>query len=319
MQVIELIDVSVLNRPDRKAPVQRMDRKSRKILIERICAKESGADGSESFGQGTPPVKKLEPYLELWNRLECMPKAQPSSQGLEEGRRRLLRALSDQSWEKHRRCSPRLSAVARLAALVAGAALLGAGALGVSPALGGPNPAGEVLSWMSLRNAETDAVTADAPQETGDAADGANQGPGSSPVDGSPEDNQPVNMIPQRGGSPQPHMASTIGQPDPMEHRDKSRAAALTSTAEKIWRPDESANGHPGGSPVDERPRVKPAPNGKAPSTPDTTQHSDRSLVTDWPAAGTSLLERPREKARTERHKAWKPRLQFARGSPPAA
>ena len=147
-----------------------MDSKLRKILTECIRDIETGARDAESCLRQYPDqAAELRPHLELWSGLNAAAKAQPNYGSQQRGKHQLMGALADMERVPARKRM--IPAVARVAVVMAAAALLIGGAAGASEAFGGPDVAGEVLSTFGLDNARDHA--ADQASEEGRGLDTA--------------------------------------------------------------------------------------------------------------------------------------------------
>ena len=164
-----------------------MDSKLRKILTDCIGDIETGARDVEGCLQRHPDrAAELRPHLELWSHLSAAPKAEPNLGSRQRGKQQLLGALSDMERGTYK--GKMIPAVAKVAVVMAAAALLVGGAAGASAALGGPDVTHDVLAGIGLSNAsETGKLKANinnASQGSDNAAgasDGAPRGPGSVP------------------------------------------------------------------------------------------------------------------------------------------
>jgi hypothetical protein len=131
-----------------------------KILAACIEEMERGASIEDCLRHNEGWSGELRPLLEISTGLGDLTPAKPTPAAFDLGRHAMLSALTTEPGPG--RISPaRLSpALATVAAAVAAAVLL-LGAAGTSSALGGPNPAGDMLSAIG--------VTTSGPQNDGDA------------------------------------------------------------------------------------------------------------------------------------------------------
>ncbi len=134
-----------------------MDSKLRKILTECIRDIETGARDAESCLRQYPDqAAELRPHLEIWSNLNATAKAQPNYGSQQRGKHQLMGALADMERGTNRKRM--IPAVARVAVVMAAAALLIGGAAGASEAFGGPDVPGDVLSAVGLSNAREHAA-----------------------------------------------------------------------------------------------------------------------------------------------------------------
>src|SRR5262245_49993290 len=130
-----------------------MNRALSNALADCISQMERGAGVDDCLKSHPSFENQLRPHLETWQAVAAGTLAQPSTAALERGRRAMQTALEAAPPKLTPLTAARLApgwAVA--AAAVAAFMLLLGGAVGASAALGGPDPAGEVLSEVGVNS-----------------------------------------------------------------------------------------------------------------------------------------------------------------------
>jgi hypothetical protein len=173
-----------------------------RMLAECIADMERGASVEHCLKAREGWSGELRPLLESWTGLGRIALAKPSTAAFDRGRQAMLTGLTA-AQVLHRPSPLRLSpAFATVTAAVAAAVLL-LGAAGTTSALGGPNPAGDMLSAIGvttsgaqnnadrLANAHNGCVAepSPAPEATSatDACEDANRGHGNDPDKSDPD------------------------------------------------------------------------------------------------------------------------------------
>ncbi len=124
-----------------------MNRAFSKVLADCISQLERGAGVEECLTAHPSQANELRPHLEAWQAMAGGTLAQPSTAAFDVGRRAMLNALEAAPARWIPFSTARLAPVA---AAVAAFMLLIGGAAGASAALGGPDPAGDVLSVVGV-------------------------------------------------------------------------------------------------------------------------------------------------------------------------
>ena len=128
-----------------------MNRAFSKALVDCISRMEGGAGVDDCLKAHPSLASELRPQLEAWQAMGSGSVVQPSTAAIEGGRQAMLVALkaAPERWTPLTalRLAPAWTTAA--AAVAAFAFLLG-GAAGASAALGGPDPAGDVLSAVGV-------------------------------------------------------------------------------------------------------------------------------------------------------------------------
>src|SRR2546427_12658476 len=124
-----------------------MNRAVSKALADCIAEMERSAPVEECLGRHPWHAGRLRPRLEAWQAMAAGEPVQPSTAAFERGRRAMLNGLESAPVRSGPLAAARLApAWATVAAAVAAFLILISGAAGASPALGGPDPAGDVPS-----------------------------------------------------------------------------------------------------------------------------------------------------------------------------
>ena len=133
-----------------------MNREFSKALADCISDMEGGSGVDECLKAHASIATELRPHLEAWQAIAAGPLAQPSTAAFDSGRRAMLAAVETAPATFGPLGAIRLApAWATAAAAVAAFLVLIGGAAGASAALGGPDPAGDVLSVVGVStNAE---------------------------------------------------------------------------------------------------------------------------------------------------------------------
>jgi len=130
-----------------------MDRVISKALADCISQLERGAGVEQCLMAHPSHADELRPHLEAWQAMTAGALVHPSAAGFESGRRAMFRALETPPATFSPLAAARLApAWATVAAAVAAFVVLMGGAAGASAALGGPDPAGDVLSVVGVRS-----------------------------------------------------------------------------------------------------------------------------------------------------------------------
>src|SRR5436309_10295616 len=128
-----------------------MNRAVSKALADCIAEMERGAPIEECLKRHPSHVGELRPRLEAWQAMAAGEPVQPSTAAFERGRRAMLNGLESAPVRSGPLAAARLApAWATVAAAVAAFLILMGGAAGASAALGGPDPAGDVLSVVGV-------------------------------------------------------------------------------------------------------------------------------------------------------------------------
>lgn len=128
-----------------------MNRAVSKALADCIAEMERGAPIEECLKRHPSHVGELRPRLEAWQAMAAGEPVQPSTAAFERGRRAMLNGLESAPVRSGPLAAARLApAWATVAAAVAAFLILISGAAGASAALGGPDPAGDVLSAVGV-------------------------------------------------------------------------------------------------------------------------------------------------------------------------
>src|SRR3989442_420760 len=128
-----------------------MNRGLDKALTDCISRIERGAGLEECLEAHPSLAGELRPHLETWQAMGPDSLAQPSASAFDQGRRAMLSALESAPVTFSPLSAARLApAWLTVAAAVAAFMVLIGGAAGASAALGGPDPAGDVLSVVGV-------------------------------------------------------------------------------------------------------------------------------------------------------------------------
>jgi len=124
-------------------------------LADCIAQLEGGASVDECLKAHPSQADELRARLEAWQGMATAALAQPSAAALDQGRRAMLSALESAPVKFSPLAAARLApAWATAAAAAAAFLVLIGGAAGASAALGGPDPAGDVLSVVGVSSSE---------------------------------------------------------------------------------------------------------------------------------------------------------------------
>jgi hypothetical protein len=127
-----------------------MDSVLRNTLADCIADMERGAGVEDCLKRNSSQAAQLRPHLETWAAMGSLPSIQPPAAAFDRGRAAMLGALKPTATGFGPLSVTRFApAWATVAAVVAAVILLG-GAAGTSAALGGPDPAGRVLSAVGV-------------------------------------------------------------------------------------------------------------------------------------------------------------------------
>lgn len=175
-----------------------MDTELRNTLADCIADMERGAGVEDCLKRNSSRAAELRPHLETWAAMGSLALVQPPALAFDRGRAAMLGALKPAATGfgplSFARFAPAWATVAAVAAAVV--ILLG-GAAGTSAALGGPDPAGRVLSVVGVNKDDGDVDDLndgeagnvdDAAVQDGDGCEDANRGHGNDP-DHDDEDN----------------------------------------------------------------------------------------------------------------------------------
>lgn len=124
-----------------------------KTLAAYIRDFDAGGSANERLDQLASEIRA---HLELWRRLDSMPKAEPNPSAQERGHEMMLAELARLESRRSRSHAgaPFFGrAASTVAATLVALLLIAGGVAGASAALGGPNVASEVLSGMGIRSA----------------------------------------------------------------------------------------------------------------------------------------------------------------------
>src|SRR5438093_12664061 len=132
-----------------------MNRGLDKALTDCISRIERGAGLEECLEAHPSLAGELRPHLETWQAMGTDSLAQPSASAFDQGRRAMLSALESAPVTFSPLSAARLpTAWLTVAAAVAAFMVLIGGAAGASAALGGPDPAGDVLSVVGVNSSD---------------------------------------------------------------------------------------------------------------------------------------------------------------------
>ena len=128
-----------------------MNRAISKALADCIAQMERGAGVEQCLMAHPSHADELRSHLEAWQAMTAGALVQPSAAAFESGRRAMFKALETPPATFSPLAAARLApAWATVAAAVAAFLVLMGGAAGASAALGGPDPAGDVLSVVGV-------------------------------------------------------------------------------------------------------------------------------------------------------------------------
>ena len=128
-----------------------MNRAISKALADCIAQMERGAGVEQCLMAHPSHADELRSHLEAWQAMTAGALVQPSAAAFESGRRAMFKALETPPATFSPLAAARLApAWATVAAAVAAFLVLIGGAAGASAALGGPDPAGDVLSVVGV-------------------------------------------------------------------------------------------------------------------------------------------------------------------------
>src|SRR6266542_3531325 len=128
-----------------------MNRAFSKALGDCISEMEHGAGVSDCLKGHPLHADELRPHLETWQAVAERSPVQPSAATFDQGRQAMLQALESAPATFGPLAAVRLAPKwATVSAAVAAFLILISGAAGASAALGGPDPAGEVLSGVGV-------------------------------------------------------------------------------------------------------------------------------------------------------------------------
>jgi hypothetical protein len=128
-----------------------MNRAISKALADCISQLERGAGVEQCLMAHPSHANELRPHLEAWQEMAAGSLEQPSAAAFDHGRRAMLSALESAPIRFSPLAAARFApAWATVAAAVAAFLVLMGGAAGASAALGGPDPAGDVLSVVGV-------------------------------------------------------------------------------------------------------------------------------------------------------------------------
>src|SRR5438132_8069824 len=128
-----------------------MNRAISKALADCIAQMERGTGVEQCLKVHPSHADELRSHLEAWQAMTAGALVQPSAAAFESGRRAMYKALETPPATVSPLAAARLApAWATVAAAVAAFLVLIGGAAGASAALGGPDPAGDVLSVVGV-------------------------------------------------------------------------------------------------------------------------------------------------------------------------
>jgi hypothetical protein len=128
-----------------------MNRAFSKALADCISQMERGASVGDCLKGHPLHANELGPHLETWQTMAQRSPVQPSAAAFDHGRQAVLEALESAPATFGPLAAVRLAPRwATVSAAVAAFLILISGAAGASAALGGPDPAGEVLSGVGV-------------------------------------------------------------------------------------------------------------------------------------------------------------------------
>jgi len=128
-----------------------MNRAISKALADCIAQMERGTGVEQCLKAHPSYSNELRPHLEAWQEMAAGSLKQPSAAAFDQGRRAMLSALESAPIRFSPLAGARFApAWATVAAAVAAFLVLMGGAAGASAALGGPDPAGDVLSVVGV-------------------------------------------------------------------------------------------------------------------------------------------------------------------------
>src|SRR5438105_1100069 len=134
-----------------------MNRAISKAVADCISEMERGAGVDECLKRHPALADELRPHLVTWQAMATASLVQPPTGAFDGGRRAMLLALESAPVGFGPRAAARLApAWATVAAAVAAFLVLLGGAAGASAALGGPDPAGDVLSVVGVSSNAND-------------------------------------------------------------------------------------------------------------------------------------------------------------------
>jgi hypothetical protein len=134
-----------------------MDSELRKILADCIADMERGAVVGDCLKRNPASAAELRPHLEGWAAMGSLPLVQPPAAAFDRGRAAVLGALKPAATGFRPLSRMRLApAWATVTAAAAAVVILLGGAAGSSAALGGPDPAGRVLSVVGVGSDDGD-------------------------------------------------------------------------------------------------------------------------------------------------------------------
>jgi hypothetical protein len=135
-----------------------MDSELRRTLADCIADMERGAEVGDCLKRNPASAAELRPHLEAWAAMGSFPLAQPPTAAFDRGRAAMLGALKPTAMGFGPLSRVRLGpAWATVTAAAAAVVILLGGAAGSSAALGGPDPAGRVLSAVGVGGGDGDA------------------------------------------------------------------------------------------------------------------------------------------------------------------
>ena len=152
-----------------------MDSELTKILADCIADMERGAGIEDCLKRNSSRAAELRPHLENWAAIGGLTLVQPPLAAFDRGRAAVLGALEPAATGFGPLSAVRFApAWATMAAVAAAVVILLGGAAGTSAALGGPDPAGRVLSVVGVSKDDGDVDDVN-DGETGDVDDAAVQ------------------------------------------------------------------------------------------------------------------------------------------------
>jgi hypothetical protein len=183
-----------------------MDSELSRILADSIADMERGAAVGDCLKRNPGSAAELRPHLEAWAAMGSLSLVQPTAAAFDQGRAAMLEALKPAPMGFGPLSRIRLApAWATVPAAAAAVVILLGGAAGTSAALGGPDPASQVLSVVGVgrndggsSNSAVNACPSATPVATPQGAEGTevdgefcdeNRGHGNDP-DHDDEDNQ---------------------------------------------------------------------------------------------------------------------------------
>jgi hypothetical protein len=128
-----------------------MDSELSRILADCIADMERGAGVGDCLKRNPASAAELRPHLEAWAAMGSLPLVQPPAAAFDRGRAAMLGVLKPAPMGFGPLSRMRLApAWATVPAAAAAVLILLGGAAGTSAALGGPDPAGQVLSVVGV-------------------------------------------------------------------------------------------------------------------------------------------------------------------------